>query len=78
MYGSLNCPTSESDIRDSACFKMNHIKNICMWWLEDLQYHEDFNGLYEVDVINANSLVHAPFPHEIICVVDSAMTGCPT
>ena len=33
---------------------------ICMRWVgEDPQHHEDFIGLYELDSIDANSLVHA-------------------
>ena len=58
------------NIRDSACFtimadectdKSNKEQfTICMRWVgEDLQDHEDFIGLYQVDGINANSLVHA-------------------
>ena len=55
------------NIRDSACFTIMADEctgkeqfTVCMRWVgEDLQGHEDFIGLYQVDGINANSLVHA-------------------
>ena len=58
------------NIRDSACYtimadectdKSNKEQfTICMRWVgEDLQDHEDLIGLYEVDSIDAKSLVHA-------------------
>ena len=57
------------NIRDSGCFtimadectdKSNKEQlTIYMRLVGDLRDHEDFIGLYEVDGINANSLVHA-------------------
>ena len=58
------------NIRDSACYAImadecTDISNkeqftICMRWVgEDLEDHEDFIGLYQVDNIDAKSLVHA-------------------
>ena len=73
---------------DSACFtimadectdKCN--KNICIRWVgEDPQDHEDFIGLYEVDGIDANTLVHAirdTLLYHSPSVMDSATMGLP-
>ena len=52
-HDTLNYPSSEPDKSNKEQF------TICIRWAgEDLQDHEDFIGIYQVDGINANSLVH--------------------
>lgn len=81
-HGTSNHLKSQN-IRDSACFTiMDEYTDISnkeqftirfRWVGDDLQDYEDFIGLYEVDSIDANFLVHAV--KDTLIVVANVMMG---